>query len=170
MTARRLIPVLVALVVVVVACGALSLGGADPDASAPSPSTPPTPTPTVPRVVFPSITVNVEVAQTDAERARGLGGHAPLGEPEGMLFVFERPGFHAFWMRGMTFPIDILWIEDGQVVHLEQRLPPPAPDATDAALPIYTPTTAARYVLEVNAGFAEQHGIAVGTAAQIEGL
>lgn len=123
-----------------------------------------------PQVVFPSVVVDVELARTDAERAKGLGGHAPLGPREGMLFVFERPDRHGFWMKGMTFPLDIMWIRDGQVVHVERNVPPPAPGMTDRELPVYQPSVPSTMVLEVNAGFTRQHGIASGTPVQFRGF
>jgi uncharacterized membrane protein (UPF0127 family) len=110
------------------------------------------------------VVVDLELARTDAERTKGLGGHAPLEDGDGMLFVFDLPARHAFWMKGMTFPLDIMWIEEGVVVHLEHDLPPSGPQETDANRPIYSPFAPARYVLEVNAGFAAGHGIVPGTA------
>jgi uncharacterized membrane protein (UPF0127 family) len=122
------------------------------------------------QVVFPAATVSAELARTDAERTKGLGGHAPLGQDEGMLFIFPAPAPYAFWMKGMTFPLDIIWIGDGQVVHLEHDLPPSGPDETDATRQVYTPRAPARYVLEVNAGYAAAHGIDLGTPVQITGI
>jgi uncharacterized membrane protein (UPF0127 family) len=87
-----------------------------------------------------------------------------------MLFVFDLPARHAFWMKGMTFPLDILWIEEGVVVHLEHDLPPSGPQETDANRPIYSPFVPASYVLEVNAGFAAEHGIVPGTAVAFSGV
>ena len=127
-----------------------------------------------PQVVFPledgPVAVTVELARTEAERAKGLGGHDPLGPEDGMLFVFAQAAPHAFWMKGMTFPLDIMWIEDGQVVYLEQDLPPSTPEETDATRPIFVPQAPARYVLEVNAGFAEAHGIGVGTPVELSAI
>jgi uncharacterized membrane protein (UPF0127 family) len=157
------LPIVAALLaLLLVACGAriADFGGTGGGQTAPA----------GPQVVFPAVTVRVELARTEAERARGLGGHAPLGEREGMLFIFERPGIYSFWMKGMTFPLDIMWIDDGRVVHLASDVPPPAPGTADSALPIYTPAAPARYVLEVNAGFARRFGITVGTPVELRGL
>lgn len=125
---------------------------------------------TGPQVVFPSVVVDVELARTDAERAKGLGGHAPLGPRQGMLFIFDRADRHGFWMKGMTFPLDIMWIQDGQVIHVEQNVPPPAPGMTDRDLSVYQPGVPATMVLEVNAGFTRQHGISAGTPVQFRGI
>jgi uncharacterized membrane protein (UPF0127 family) len=146
------------------------LAGCERESGAGGTGTPQAEVPAGPQVAFPSVAVDVELARTDAERARGLGGHAPLGARDGMLFIFEQPAPHVFWMKGMTFPIDILWIDGGHVVHVEATLPPPRPGDSDAALPIYIPGRPARYVLEVNAGFAAQHGIGVGTPVEFRGV
>ena len=85
-----------------------------------------------------------------------------LTEGEGMLFVFETDDLHSFWMRDMLFSIDILWIAmDGTVVHIEPSVSP------DSFPQTFTPPTPARYVLEVPAGFATEHGIEVGTRTEI---
>ena len=159
---RWLFPLLVALLLV--GCGAKLVG--DDKIGAPGK---PLPVPG-PQVVFPTVAVNVELARTDPEREKGLGGHAPLGERDGMLFIFDQAATWSFWMKGMTFDLDMLWLNDGKVVHLERDVPAPRPGQTDRELPVYTPKAVARYVLEVNAGFAAQHGIQVGTPAELRGL
>jgi uncharacterized membrane protein (UPF0127 family) len=123
-----------------------------------------------PQARFENVTVILEVARTDAQRQKGLGGHAPLGETDGMLFVFERPAFYSFWMKGMLFPLDLIWIENGVVVHVEPNAPHHAPETPDAQLPIYAPAAMATYVLEVNAGFTALHGIVVGTPVALLGV
>jgi uncharacterized membrane protein (UPF0127 family) len=106
--------------------------------------------------------VRVEIADTDAERAHGLSGHAPLADDEGMLFVFPEEGFYPFWMRDMAFPIDIFWIDAaGKVVHIEHALSPDTYPTT------FTSGSPARYVLEVRAGFADQHDIEIGEIANL---
>ena len=130
----------------------------------------PTEAPPAPQAIFANVAVTLEVARTDQERQMGLGGHAPLGETDGMLFVFERPSFYAFWMKGMLFALDMMWIENGQVVHLERTVPNFPPSTPDLLLPVYAPRAAATYVLEVNPGFTERYGIDVGSAVQLRGI
>lgn len=142
-----------------------------------APTAPPQPTITAapqpatgPEVRFDSVVVRVELARTAEERTRGLGGHAPLGADEGMLFVFPEAGRHSFWMKGMTFALDIIWIRDGQVVHVAADVPPPRPGTADSELPIYTPPAAANYVLEVPAGFAARWSIQAGSRVVLRGV
>jgi uncharacterized membrane protein (UPF0127 family) len=106
--------------------------------------------------------VHVEVVDTDALRAQGLSGHAPLAPDEGMLFVFDADGIYPFWMKDMLFSIDILWLDArGKVVHIEKNI---SPDTYPAS---FTPDSPARYVLEVPAGFADQHDIQIGATATL---
>ena len=126
--------------------------------------------PPVPQAVFANVAVTLEVAKTDQERQKGLGGHAPLGETDGMLFVFERPSFYAFWMKGMLFALDMLWIENGQVVHVERNVPSYPPSTPDLLLPVYAPRAPATYVLEVNPGFSAKYEIEVGSSVELRGI
>ena len=156
---KALAPLVAALALTVVSAGSARSCEAEPP-----------PAPAVPVAVFANVSVTLEVARTDAERQRGLGGHAPLGETEGMLFVFERPAFHTFWMKGMLFPLDLIWIENGVVVHIERDAPHHPPETPDLRLPLYAPSAMATYVLEVNAGFTARHGIEVGTPVELRGV
>ncbi|MDP3957947.1 MAG: DUF192 domain-containing protein [bacterium] len=110
--------------------------------------------------------VEVAVARTPAEQARGLSGVESLGDGEGMLFVFEVSGRHAFWMKGMKISIDIIWLdEQGAVVGIEENASPSS-YRSDNDAETFSPAQDARYVLEVRAGFAEAHGVEIGDKAQ----
>lgn len=104
-------------------------------------------------------TITAEVRNTPEGRALGLSGHAPLEENEGMLFVFNSEGKHSFWMKDMTFAIDVLWINNGRVVDLWRDAQPPV---AGEDVPRYVPGTPAMYVLEVPAGFTEEHNVRLG--------
>jgi uncharacterized protein len=108
--------------------------------------------------------VRVEVADDLASRERGLSGRDALAPDAGMLFVLEddRP---AFWMRGMRFPLDIVWIGGGRVVDVSADVPPPT--AAAGALPTYSPRRPANRALEVNAGWAARHGVRRGDAVRV---
>ena len=106
------------------------------------------------------VSFRVEVVSTPEERARGLGYRDSLPLDQGMLFLFEEPDYHTFWMRGMRFPLDILWIREGVIVHIEENLPPPSP--LYVRLPTYRPAEKADSVLEINAGLVQKYGLQVG--------
>lgn len=110
----------------------------------------------------------VEVADTQKKRSKGLGGRESLASDEGMLFVFPKPDKHPFWMKGLTFPLDFIWIKGDTVVDLLQNIPPPAPGQTDESLPIYSSKEDVDKVLEVNGGTTQRLNIKVGD--RVEGI
>ncbi len=108
-------------------------------------------------VVLAGQSIKVDLAISEESQVRGLSGRASLPAGEGMLFVFDQPGKHMFWMQGMQFPIDIIWItENMQVVHFEKSVAPTSfPER-------FGPDAYVKYVLEVPAGFAEKNNLQVG--------
>lgn len=106
-------------------------------------------------------TLQVEVAATPAARQRGLMGRTHLAADAGMLFVFEAPGRHCFWMRDTPLPLTIAFIDDGgRVVHRADMQP-----RSDT---MHCPPVAARYALEIAQGSHLREQIAPG--ARLQGL
>ncbi len=106
--------------------------------------------------------IRVLVADTPSERAAGLSGYAGLPEDSGMLFVLAEPQQPSFWMKGMLFALDIIWIRDGTVVQIHAAVPPAPKDTPDDQLPRYRPDEPITHVLELTAGSAARYGISVG--------
>jgi uncharacterized membrane protein (UPF0127 family) len=110
-----------------------------------------------------SATIRAEIADTPEERSRGLSGRERLPENQGILFIFEEPGTYGFWMAGMLFPIDIVWIsEEKKVVGIEKNVPAPSQGTLDERLKVYLPPEPVLYVLETNTGWSEANQIKVG--------
>jgi uncharacterized membrane protein (UPF0127 family) len=109
-----------------------------------------------------NVTVNgvklvADIADNNNLRSKGLSVKDTLNETEGMLFVFSTAREHSFWMNGMKFPIDIIWInEDHEVVHIEHSLEVCIPDEH---CPTYKPDRDSLYVLETVAGFAQKYNV-----------
>lgn len=103
-------------------------------------------------------TIVLEIADSADERRRGLSGRANLDADTGMLFVFRQPGYYSFWMPDMYFPIDIIWIDKHFfVVDIEKNVLP------ESYPKIFQPSREAQYVLELNAGKADEFGIRGGS-------
>lgn len=101
--------------------------------------------------------VRLEFATTTSARELGLGNRAALAPGTGMLFVFPRDGFYAFWMKDMRFAIDIVWLDaSGRVVTIRDAVSPGTYPAS------FSPASPVRFVLELPAGFAAAHGVRVG--------
>ncbi len=110
-----------------------------------------------------NVTVSVEIADNPFTRAKGLMGRDTLGEKEGMLFIFDKPGIYPFWMLNTTIPLDAVFInEDGDVVDVIQMEPC---GLNPANCPAYKSIAPALFVLEVNRGFTTRNGIVVGSKA-----
>ncbi|MBI4160668.1 MAG: DUF192 domain-containing protein [Candidatus Yanofskybacteria bacterium] len=102
-------------------------------------------------------TIRAEVADTPEKRARGLSARDELADDEGMLFVFNEPGYHGFWMKEMRFPIDIIWADfSGRIVDIATGVMP------ETYPQVFKPREQAKYVLELNAGFAADNMIKIG--------
>lgn len=111
-------------------------------------------------------TIRAEVVSTESAREKGLGGRSGIGADEGMLFVFERPGLHGFWMKDMHFPIDIVWMADGKIVSIEENVDPQI-GASESELKNYFPETFDDRVLELQAGRVKTLGARVGDSVTI---
>lgn len=92
----------------------------------------------------------VEVADDDAERARGLMFRDALPAGSGMLFIHERQQPLAYWMKNTRIPLDILYFDSGRTLVSQQRDVPPC--SAGNACPPYPSEKPALYVLELNAG------------------
>lgn len=118
-------------------------------------------------VVIGEARIKAEFADTSAKRSKGLSGREKLGSDEGMLFVFEKKGQYPFWMKGLTYPLDLIWIREDKVVDISENLQPPAVGQKDDSLPIYQPKEEVDKVLEVNGGTAKRSNINVGNTVAI---
>lgn len=108
--------------------------------------------------------VFVEVADSEATRTKGLSDRASLPQDTGLYFIFPRKDRYAFWMKSMMFPIDIVWIWDGEVVQIDH-----APvEAVDPPVERYNPPVPVDRVLEIPAGKAHEWEIAVGSTVREE--
>lgn len=102
------------------------------------------------------VRVFVEVADTPDSQARGLMYRHHLDPDHGMLFVFAEERSHAFWMKNTSIPLDLIFIgRDRRIVGIHANAEPFSLAPIDVGAP-------SRAVLEVNAGFAAAHGLAVG--------
>ena len=115
-----------------------------------------------PRVRIGKSVFSVEMADTESAREQGLGYRDALCKTCGMMFVFDHADTYAFWMKGMRFPLDILWIRDGSIVHIERSV-----DFHDQHA-VYSPSQPADRVLELNAGICEKANMREGDTVVFE--
>lgn len=107
------------------------------------------------------VELTAEVASTPSQRRQGLMGRLSLDWYAGMLFVYEvdRSGSFGFWMHNTNIPLDIAYLNaDGVIGAIHQM----EPCVNQNNCPVYPAGVRYRSALEVNQGFFEQNGIAVG--------
>ncbi|PIU42642.1 MAG: hypothetical protein CO034_01020 [Parcubacteria group bacterium CG_4_9_14_0_2_um_filter_35_11] len=104
------------------------------------------------------IEILVEIADTPEKRAKGLSDRQSLPENQGMLFLFDKPDFHSFWMKDTLIPLDFIWIRDDKVVGITQNIKPEGYQPPH----VLTPEEKINAVLEVNAGFVKKSNLKVG--------
>jgi len=107
--------------------------------------------------------IKLRIARTPQELEKGLGYIQSLPENEGMLFIMNRFAYHSFWMKGMEFPLDFIWISGNKIVDITQNVP----ISTDPNPPIIRPQKLCNFILEVNAGFVKRHNVKVGQTISI---
>lgn len=100
-------------------------------------------------------TYTIEIAEDDASRAHGLMERESMPADHGMLFVFQDDAPRAFWMKNCKFPQDMLFFDaERRLISVQRNVPPCVSDPC----PAYSSGAPARYVLELNAGQADQIG------------
>lgn len=107
-----------------------------------------------------SITLNVQIADTQARMEQGLQFSDPLPYNQGMLFVPPSPEVIPMWMPNMKFALDIIWFDsNGNVLHIEKNVPP-CTFADLSKCPIYNQNgEPSKYALEVTSGFVDKFNI-----------
>lgn len=119
----------------------------------------------------PSVTINDKtfkllVAKSEEDRQIGLSKHERLEEDHGMIFIFNKPSNYSFWMKGMKFPIDILYIRENKIVTIykDQKL------ESSGSPTVLTPKEEADKVLEINAGLSDKYKFKEGDKVKFENL
>ena len=148
----RALPLTLVLVLLLTACQGsdLGLGDAEPEPEG--------------WVEIKGKRVAVEIAESPAKQALGLGQRDSLDWGQGMYFVYKRPAFHSFWMKGMRFSIDIVWINKGRIVDLDTNVP----FEKGGNGPTVRPNSLVDAVLEVPAGYSATSGWTIGDRVVFE--
>jgi len=101
-----------------------------------------------------------DIALSNAAREKGLSGRSGLDADQALLMVFPSEDQWGIWMKGMNFPIDIVWLnKDKKVIYIVKNAP------FDDQTTIYKPRTPALYVIELPAGATGDKAITIGKVA-----
>ena len=101
-------------------------------------------------------TLDIEFAETEYETQTGLMYREGMKDTQGMLFIFDDERIHSFYMKNTEFPLDIIYIKaDSTIASFQENAQPFNEAGLSSQVPI-------QFVLEVNAGLAEQWLLEVG--------
>lgn len=97
--------------------------------------------------------IDVELAESDYEKQTGLMYRESLGSDQGMLFVYDSERVRNFYMKNTYISLDIIYYDtDSTLVSIQKNATP----RDEMNLPSDGP---AQFVLEINAGLADEWGI-----------
>ncbi|MEJ8568760.1 DUF192 domain-containing protein [Elongatibacter sediminis] len=108
---------------------------------------------------------SVELATTSDEHALGLMFRESMPDDHGMLFIFPTEVTRSFWMKNTRIPLDIFYFDrDLRLVSVAENARP----CRVPRCPSYPSDGPARYVLELNAGKAEELGVSAGDRLELD--
>ena len=100
--------------------------------------------------------LEIEIAEDNIERSKGLMFRKNMLENQGMLFIFSRQEYQSFWMRNTAISLDIIFVNsNNEIVTIHKN----TNTFSDKSYPSTKP---AIFVVEVIAGFTDKYGINVG--------
>lgn len=106
---------------------------------------------------------DLEKAVTDDEFTVGLMNRTSIVGSDGMIFIIGNPYPIRMWMKNTKIPLDMLFLNsDGQVIYIRKNTVPYSPEKIG-------PDSDTAYVIELNAGKADEANIMVGSIMTILG-
>jgi uncharacterized membrane protein (UPF0127 family) len=91
----------------------------------------------------------VEVANSDITRAKGLMGRTSLPKFSGMIFIYDNPQIVSFWMKNTLLPLDVLYFQsDGRLLDINEDTVPGSLEPLVSSGPV-------QFVLEINGGLSK---------------
>ncbi len=109
------------------------------------------------------VILKAEIAESDAEKSKGLMFRKMLPGDAGMLFRFYTDAPLNFWMKNTYISLSIAYIDSSGII---REIYDMTPLDTSVEYPSRYP---ARYALEVNRGWFARHNIARGSRIILNG-
>ena len=100
--------------------------------------------------------LEIEIAETDSTRRRGMMQRTELPITRGMFFIFDTEEDRFFWMANTPLSLDLIFVDaDSTIIHMAKYMKPLSPQD----VPSRGPT---QYVLEMIAGSVDTIGLIEG--------
>jgi uncharacterized protein len=120
------------------------------------------------QVLIKETTIELEVAQTPEQQAKGLMFRDALPDNRGMFFPFQQARIARFWMNNVPVALDMIFIKEGKVIAIANSVPPC--NSKPEKCPLYGPDTIVDGVVELRSGRAKELGLVVGDLIEIRSL
>lgn len=104
-----------------------------------------------------TLAIAAKVADTSERRQQGLMRVPELPDEAGMLFLFEQANTGGFWMRNTLVPLDIAYLDEGEIVTIREMDP-----CAEMPCETYDPDAPYTAALEVRQGLLTESGVEVG--------
>jgi len=102
------------------------------------------------------VSLDVEIADTDAERMRGLMFRTDFPDDRAMLFVFDETRTVMMWMKNTPLPLDMVFVgRNGEIATIRDNTEPFSEAIISSVVPV-------GFVIELRAGAARRLGLAIG--------
>lgn len=108
------------------------------------------------------------IARSETDKQIGLSKHDNLAADKAMVFIFEKPDYHRFWMKDMKFPIDLIFIKGNKIVKIYENAPKLKEPIDN--IPIYSPPELIDKALEINAGLSKKYNFKIGDVVEFRNL
>lgn len=108
-----------------------------------------------------SKTYNLYIADTVEKQQKGLSSINKLAKDNGMIFIFDKPGFYGFWMKDMKIPLDLIFLNENQIVDILENIQP------ETYPKVFTGLSPYNSVIELSEGEIKQSGIKIGDLIEI---
>lgn len=116
-------------------------------------------------VIINGISFKAEFANSTESKRIGLSKYKKIDDNFVMVFPFEESGKPVFWMKGMHFPIDIIFVNENRITQIYSDVK--NPEKENSPLPLYIPDSISDMVIEASAGTAKKYNFKKGNKIEI---
>jgi uncharacterized membrane protein (UPF0127 family) len=106
--------------------------------------------------------IDAELARSSHDSERGLMYRTSMAENRGMYFDLGERADHRFWMHNTCLSLDLIYVDDGGVI---VGIAKKAPILSDESISVGAISVS---VIEVNAGWADRHGVREGQRVSVD--
>lgn len=100
--------------------------------------------------------IDIEVADKDSSRIKGLMYRTKMDENQGMLFIFPKEEIQSFWMKNTYISLDIIYVNnEKEIVKIYKNTIPRSVNSLPSE-------KKSQYVVEVNGGYTDRYNIKEG--------